>query len=94
MSTSVSYRKSTVPTGTSLNGNGAKYLSYREAWARIKLARRQGFFLEAVTIGRKHHLGPASVLPGKGLRPDTQGRHQGQPQPDRSEVAHRSRGQA
>lgn len=50
MSSSVSHRKSTVPAGTSLNGNGAKYLSYREAWARIKLARRQGFFLEAVTI--------------------------------------------
>ncbi len=43
-------KKSTIPAGTSLNGNVAKYLSYREAWARIKLARRQGFFLEAVTI--------------------------------------------
>ena len=31
-------------------GDGAKYFSYREAWARIKLARRHGYFLEAVTI--------------------------------------------
>lgn len=31
-------------------GNGAKYLSYREAWARIKLACKQGYYLEAVTI--------------------------------------------
>jgi len=31
-------------------GDGAKYLSYREAWARINLATRQGFFLEAVTV--------------------------------------------
>lgn len=32
------------------SGNEAKFLSYREAWARIKLAVKQGFFLEAVTI--------------------------------------------
>lgn len=32
------------------SGNEAKFLSYREAWARIKLATKQGFFLEAVTI--------------------------------------------
>lgn len=32
------------------SGNEAKFLSYREAWARIKVAIRQGFFLEAVTI--------------------------------------------
>ena len=50
MSHVVSHRKSAASAGKSLNGNGAKYLSYREAWARIKLARRQGFFLEAVTI--------------------------------------------
>ena len=31
-------------------GDGAKYLSYREAWARIKMASKQGYFLEAVTI--------------------------------------------
>ncbi len=31
-------------------GDGAKYLSYREAWARINMARKQGYFLEAVTI--------------------------------------------
>ena len=32
------------------SGNEAKFLSYREAWARIKLATKQGFYLEAVTI--------------------------------------------
>jgi hypothetical protein len=32
------------------SGNEAKFLSYREAWTRIKLATKQGFFLEAVTI--------------------------------------------
>jgi hypothetical protein len=31
-------------------GNEAKYLSYREAWARIRLARKHKYFLEAVTI--------------------------------------------
>ena len=31
-------------------GDGAKYLSYAEAWARIRLATKQGFFLEAVTV--------------------------------------------
>lgn len=31
-------------------GNEAKFLSYREAWARIKVATKQGFYLEAVTI--------------------------------------------
>jgi hypothetical protein len=50
MKSVATHRKSAAPAGTPLNGNGAKYLSYREAWARIKLARRQGFFLEAVTI--------------------------------------------
>jgi hypothetical protein len=46
----LSHRKSSSPTETVVNGKGAKYLSYREAWARIKLSIRQGFFLEAVTI--------------------------------------------
>jgi hypothetical protein len=32
------------------SGNEAKFHSYREAWARIKDARRQKFFLEAITI--------------------------------------------
>lgn len=50
MSSSVSHRKSTAPADLVVNGNGAKYLSYREAWARITLARKHGFFLEAVTI--------------------------------------------
>ena len=31
-------------------GNSAKYLSYREAWARIRMASKRGYFLEAVTI--------------------------------------------
>jgi hypothetical protein len=31
-------------------GDSAKYLSYAEAWARIRDARRQGYFLEAVTV--------------------------------------------
>ncbi|UCU92331.1 hypothetical protein [Hydrogenophaga taeniospiralis] len=50
MSSSVSHRKSTAPVDLVVNGNGAKYLSYREAWARIKRARQESFFLEAVTI--------------------------------------------
>lgn len=35
---------------TSPKGNVTKYLSYREAWTRIKQAQSQGFYLEAVTI--------------------------------------------
>jgi hypothetical protein len=31
-------------------GNEAKFLSYAEAWARIRIAVRQGFFFEAVAI--------------------------------------------
>lgn len=31
-------------------GDAAKFFSYTEAWSRIKLASRQGFFLEAVAI--------------------------------------------
>lgn len=50
MNSEASHRKSSVPGTLSDNKNGAKYLSYREVWARIKLAYRQGFFLEAVTI--------------------------------------------
>jgi hypothetical protein len=41
-------RKSTPVAAT--NGNTAKYLSYREAWARIYKAQAHGFYLEAVTI--------------------------------------------
>ena len=33
-----------------IQGNRCKYLSYREAWARIKQAQQQQFFLEAVTL--------------------------------------------
>jgi hypothetical protein len=50
MNSEISHRKSSVPNALSADKNGAKYLSYREAWARIKLAGRHGFFLEAVTI--------------------------------------------
>ncbi|MBA2376824.1 MAG: GIY-YIG nuclease family protein, partial [Rubrobacter sp.] len=35
---------------SSPRGNAEKYLSYREAWARIKAAQGHGFYLEAVTI--------------------------------------------
>ena len=31
-------------------GNKHRYFSYREAWARISSANRQGFYLESVTI--------------------------------------------
>ena len=31
-------------------GNAAKYFSYAEAWTRIRLATKAGYFLEAVTI--------------------------------------------
>jgi len=33
-----------------IRGNVAKYLSYREAWSRIKTAQEHGFYLEAVTL--------------------------------------------
>ncbi|NJL99911.1 MAG: hypothetical protein HC924_14440 [Synechococcaceae cyanobacterium SM2_3_2] len=33
-----------------IQGNAARYYSYREAWGRIKAAQEQGFFLEVVTI--------------------------------------------
>jgi hypothetical protein len=32
------------------SGNTTKYLSYKEAWTRIKLAKEEGFYLEAVTL--------------------------------------------
>ena len=47
------HRKTTIrksKASPAVKGNVRKANSYREAWARIKLARRQGFFLEAVTI--------------------------------------------
>jgi hypothetical protein len=31
-------------------GNASKYESYREAWSRIRLAQKNGFFLEAIAI--------------------------------------------
>ncbi len=39
-----------TPPNTPPNGNIKKYLSYREAWTRIKQAQQQGFYLEAVTL--------------------------------------------
>ena len=33
-----------------IQGNAAKYFSYREAWTRIIKSQEQGFYLEAVTI--------------------------------------------
>ena len=41
--------KSTPPTKKP-SGKARKYLSYREAWTRIKEAQEQGFYLEAVTL--------------------------------------------
>lgn len=43
-------RKSAPAKRDWASGNEAKYYGYKEAWARIRLARRQGFYLEAVTI--------------------------------------------
>ncbi len=42
-------RKSSPP-GKPINGDVAKYLSYREAWTRIALAQEHGFSFEAITI--------------------------------------------
>lgn len=44
------FRKSKPRDANSAAGDEAKFLSYTEAWARIRAARMQGFFLEAVTI--------------------------------------------
>ncbi len=38
------------PVKQEINGNSEKYESYREAWARIKQAKDNDFFLEAITI--------------------------------------------
>lgn len=35
---------------TEVKGNVQKYLSYKEAWARIEQAQNDGYYLEAVTI--------------------------------------------
>ena len=42
-------RKSSAPSKP-VQGNAGKYESYREAFARIKAAQEEGFYLEAVTI--------------------------------------------
>jgi len=42
-------KKSQSPT-ISPKGNATKYLSYTEAWTRIKLARQEGFFFEAIAL--------------------------------------------
>jgi hypothetical protein len=47
--TAAKMRKSRIPDQV-LKGNAAKYLSYRQAWARIGAAQGHGFYLEAVTI--------------------------------------------
>lgn len=44
------FRKSKPRTANATKGDEAKFLSYAEAWARIRAARKHGFFLEAVTI--------------------------------------------
>jgi hypothetical protein len=38
------------PPDKPIQGNAAKFLSFREAWARISASRQAGFFLEAVTL--------------------------------------------
>ena len=38
------------PVNKTVKGNKEKYLSYKEAFARIKLAKSEGFYLEAITI--------------------------------------------
>ena len=38
------------PPDCSPSGNVKKYLSYREAWTRIKESQQQEFYLEAVTL--------------------------------------------
>ena len=43
-------RKSKPRNADWASGDAAKFFSYTEAWARIKLSSKQGFFLEAVTI--------------------------------------------
>ncbi len=48
--TSGRFRKSKPRAAKATKGDEAKFLSYAEAWARIRAARKHGFFLEAVTI--------------------------------------------
>jgi hypothetical protein len=42
--------RKTQATEQEINGDFEKYESYREAWARIKQAQENDFFLEAITI--------------------------------------------
>jgi hypothetical protein len=42
-------RKSS-PSAKTIRGNSSKYESYKEAFARIKLAQSDGYYLEAITI--------------------------------------------
>lgn len=46
---------------TEIKRNAAKYLSYREAWCRIKVAQEQDFYMEAVTV-EESLIGLRSVL--------------------------------
>lgn len=48
--TSGRFRKSKPRAANATKGDEAKFLSYAEAWARIRAVRKHGFFLEAVTI--------------------------------------------
>ena len=43
-------RRMSTPPEEPVNGNASKHYSYREAWARIRLAQQHGFFLEAIAI--------------------------------------------
>lgn len=38
------------PSAKSISGNARKYESYKEAFARIKLAQADGYYLEAIAI--------------------------------------------
>jgi hypothetical protein len=38
------------PLAGTVHGNAAKYRSYREAWARVRAAQRDGYFFEAITL--------------------------------------------
>jgi hypothetical protein len=42
--------KSSPIKTTKVQGEVGKFYSYKEAWARIRLARKSGFYLEAITI--------------------------------------------
>ncbi len=47
---SFSTLRKSLPPDKPVAGNAPKHDAYREAWARIRLAKENGFFLEAITI--------------------------------------------